>query len=78
MVERGEDFGFPPEASQALGIGCERIRKHFKRDGPLQVRVSGAIYLAHATHSDLGDDFVRAEERARSQGHSGAILRDDS
>ena len=40
----------------------------------LQVRVGGAIHLAHAAHADLGGDFVRAEARAWCQGQSGCGL----
>jgi hypothetical protein len=65
MIQRGKDFGFALEPSQALCTGRERIRKHFNGHGPLQVRVGSPIDFTHAARTNLGSDFIGAEPRAR-------------
>jgi len=45
MVERGQDLGFPLEASEPIRIGREEIRENLQRDIPLQARIPRAIDL---------------------------------
>ena len=68
MVERGEDFRFALEPGDPIGIRCQRRRQDLQGDLALQLRVRRAVYLDHAAHADLGDDFIRAEASTRSQG----------
>ena len=69
MAQRGKHFGFALEASHPLGVSGHGVGKHLDGDLPLQVRVSSAIHLTHAAHSDLGGDFIRAEAGASSERH---------
>jgi hypothetical protein len=76
MIQRGEDFGFAPEPAEALDIRRELIRKHFDGDSPLQIRIAGAVDLAHPAFAELSGDFVWAEASARGERHRSArILR---
>ena len=70
MVERGEDCRFALEPGEPIGVRCQRRRQDLQGDLTLQLRVRRAVYLAHAPHADLGDDFIRAEASTRSQGQS--------
>ena len=69
MIQRREDFGFALEPHQPLGVCRNGLRQDLDRDLPFQVRVSSAIHLTHAAHSDLGGDFIRAEAGASSERH---------
>src|SRR5579863_3983429 len=71
MIERGQHFGFALEAREPLGVSRQRRREHLDGDAPLQVGVGGSVHLAHATHADLGDQFIRAEACAGNQGQTG-------
>ena len=53
MVQRGEDFGFALEPREALGIRREALRQDLDRDLAFQLRVGGAIHLAHAAGAEL-------------------------
>ena len=55
------------EAGQAIGIGGEGVRQDFERDIAIQLRVAGAVDLAHATGADLGGDVVGTEGGAGFQ-----------
>ena len=58
---------------------AQRIRQNLDGDLPIKVGVGGAIYLTHAAHADLSDDFVRAKPGARGKCHyAPGILRDYS
>ena len=80
-VEAGEDLRFPLEPGEAIRISGEGVRQDLQRDVAAQLRVGGAIDLAHAAFADEGGDVVVAEAGADGQGHvvvwlrSGPILR---
>ena len=68
MIERGQNFCLTLEARQPLDICRHRRGQHLDSHSPLQVGVGGLVHLPHATHADLGGDFVRTEAGAGSQG----------
>ena len=68
MIEFGEDFGFALEPREAFRVPRHRRGQDFDRDAAFQIRVGGLVHLAHATHADLGDDFIGAEASTWSQG----------
>jgi len=68
MIQRGEDFGFTLKSREAIGISGHRCRQYFDRDLAFQVRVGGAIHLAHAAGANLRGDVVDAEASAGSEG----------
>ena len=76
MIEGGECFRFALEPREPFGVARERLRQNLQRNVTIQLRVAGAIHLAHAASADFGGDFVWAAARAGSQGHREAILRD--
>ena len=51
------------------GVGQERRRQDLQSDVPIELGVSGAVDLAHATGADGGDDLVRTEPGSGSQRH---------
>ena len=44
------------------------------RNVAIQLRVVGAVDLAHPAFAQLGDDFVRAEARANRQRHASEMF----
>jgi hypothetical protein len=64
MIQRREDFRFPPEPHETLGIERERIRENLDGNGAFQVRVRRAIHLAHAARANRRLDFVRTKSSA--------------
>ncbi len=61
MVQRGKDFGLTLEPGQALGVIREQVGQDFEGHIPAELRVPGAIHLAHAALADLGGDLIGAE-----------------
>ena len=59
------DFGFALEAREAVRIKRHGRGQHLDGDLALEIRVGGAIHLAHAARAKGGKDHVRAEVRAR-------------
>ena len=51
-------------ASRAKACGQD-----FERHLAVQVRVAGAIHLAHAARAERGDNFIRPESGSGLQGH---------
>ena len=68
MVQRRERLRFAREPREPIGIVRERVGQDLERDVAIQLRVAGAIHLAHAAFADLGGDFVDAEAGAGSEG----------
>src|SRR4030095_13587464 len=66
MVQRGERAGLALEAGQTFAIVCERLPQDFNGDVALELRVPGAVHLAHAAHANLSGHFIRAETGAWS------------
>ena len=69
MVQGREDFRFTSKSGEPLGISGERGRQHLDGNLALEVRVSGAIHLAHAAGAEQGDDLVGAEASAGGECH---------
>jgi hypothetical protein len=68
MIQRGERLGFLSEPRQPIRIAGEGVGQNLQRYVTIQLRVVGAIHLAHAPFADLGRDFIDAEARAGSEG----------
>ena len=73
VVEGGEHFSFALESRQAISVARDRGGQHLDRHRALQVRVGGAIHLAHAPFADLGGDFIGAEPGAGGERHARAV-----
>jgi hypothetical protein len=69
MIERGQRLRFALEAGEAIAIIREGVRQDLQRDVTMQLRVTGAIDLAHPTRTDRREDFVDAKSGADGQGH---------
>jgi hypothetical protein len=69
MIERGEYTRFAAEAGNAIRIGHEGVAQNFERHFALELRVLGAIDLAHASCAERPDDFIRPESRSRRYSH---------
>src|SRR5204863_7742647 len=69
VAERGERLRFALEPREAIGIGGDGIGQDLDRHVAIELRVARAIDLAHAAGAEWGDDFVRADARAGSEGH---------
>ena len=69
VVQRSEDLGLTLKPRHAFGIVSEVARENLDRNGAAQLRVAGAIHLAHPTGPKLELYLVHAETRARSKGH---------
>src|SRR5262249_44588209 len=67
MIQRSEDARFAFEAREALGICGEGIGKDLDRDVAMEVRVTGAIDLAHAAGSERRNDLERSDARPIGQ-----------
>ena len=76
MIEGGEDFRFALEPREPFGVARERLRQNLQRNVAIQLRVAGAIHLAHAASTDFRGDFVWTAAHAGGQGHREAILCD--
>jgi hypothetical protein len=72
--ERRHGAGFDLEALTAGRIGSDLRRENLQGDIAAQPGIARPIDLAHAPGAERGDNFVRAEARARGQGHVGRIL----
>jgi hypothetical protein len=70
VVQRGGCAGFLLESTEAIDVGRECCGEHFDRDITSESRIAGTVDLAHAASAEGGDDFVRAETGAGSEGHS--------
>ena len=73
MIQRSKNLGFPPETRQPLGVVGEGGGKDLQGDIATELHVSAAIHLAHPTAAEQGQDFVRAEPGAGSQGHGWSV-----
>ena len=70
MIERAEYFGFPLKALEPFRIGGDVRRKQFQRNLSLQLRIAGAVHLAHATRAKRGDDVIGAETSPQREWHA--------
>ena len=70
MVERRQHLRLPAEAGEALRLQRECRSNHFQRDVAIELGIARAIHLAHAAGAERGENLIRAEARAGSEGHS--------
>jgi hypothetical protein len=61
MIERGEQLRLALEAREPLGVPREEIREDLEGDIALQLRVAGAIDLAHPARPDGASDLEGPE-----------------
>ncbi|MEO6400549.1 MAG: hypothetical protein ABIP62_00915 [Vicinamibacteria bacterium] len=64
VIERRQQPGFAFEASQALWVLSEGAGQDLDRDIPAELRIPGAIDLAHATRADGTNNLIRSEAGA--------------
>ena len=74
VADRGERLRFTREAGQPLGIGGEEVGQDLDRDVAIELRIAGAIHLAHSPGTDGGDDLVGAHLDARAHAHGCARI----
>jgi hypothetical protein len=65
VIERGEELRLPLEPCHAAGIAGESLGQNLQRDLAFQLRVPGAVDLAHAANTEEVAHLVRADARAR-------------
>jgi hypothetical protein len=61
MVQGGRRLRLALEMIEPSMVCRDFVRKHFDRQLPQELRVTGAVDLAHAAGADPGNDFVRTE-----------------
>ena len=69
MIERRKNFGFALEANHAVQVTGERFRQNLDSHIASQLRIPGAIDLAHPARTNSGDDFIGAETAAGDRCH---------
>ncbi len=67
MVQRREHLRFTTKSREAIGIVGDGGQQHLDRDVAIQLRVVGAIDLAHAADTKQADDFIWTESRAGNE-----------
>ena len=75
MVQRGQHLRLALETGEAIGIEREGVRHDLQRDLAIQLRVARAIHLAHAAGAEGGEDFIRADSGAGTEGQTLSIIR---
>jgi hypothetical protein len=58
VIEGGQQLGLAVESRQTFLVHGETLGKDLQGDVPIQLGVTGAIHLAHATGPDLLGDLV--------------------
>ncbi len=76
MVEGGEELRLAPEASQPLGVLPDLGGQDLDRHLAAQLRVGGPVHLAHTPGAQWGEDSIRTEGLARSQGQENSFRRE--
>jgi hypothetical protein len=69
MIERCQDLRFELKPGEPLRVCGDAGRQSLDRDFPVQLRVAGAINLAHAPTANQREDFEGAEALAGPQRH---------
>ena len=70
MVERRQGLRFAVKAGEPFRILRERVGQDLDGDLPTEIGVGRALHFAHASHADLGGDFVRTDAGACSECHA--------
>ena len=71
VVQPGQRFRFLPKPSPCCLVAKGAGRQHLEGDVAVEVRVAGAVDLAHAARAKLGGDLIVAQ---CSSDHSGALM----
>ncbi len=74
VIERRQHAGFALKAGQTFGIAGDGRGENLDGDVALELRVEGAVHLAHAALADHRKDFVVAELVAGGQGHGASTM----
>ena len=69
LAQGRRHLGVALEPGQPIRVFDEGWRKNLEDHIPVELGVTGPIYLAHATFADLGGDRVGAEAGAGFEGH---------
>lgn len=69
MIQRGEELRFALEAREAIGITGKRFRQDLQGDIALQLRIAGAVHLAHAAGAERAGNLEWAESGAARERH---------
>jgi hypothetical protein len=76
MIQRCGQLRLALEPRELFGIGCKEIRQHLDRHVPIELRVAGAIHLAHAAGTEDGLDLIWTEAIAGCETHeAGRMIR---
>ena len=70
MVQRREGLGFTCEPCEPFSVAREELRQDLDRDVAIELRVARPIYLAHAARAEGGENLVKAEASAETEGQS--------
>jgi hypothetical protein len=70
MVQRREDLCFTPEPGEAFGIVREQVGQDLEGHVSPELRIAGAIHLAHASGAQRRVNLVGAQARTGGQGHA--------
>ena len=65
MIQRRQRLRFALEPREPVRIGGKELRQDLDRHVAIELRIAGAIHLAHSARADGLRDFVRAESRSR-------------
>src|SRR3990172_13257628 len=68
VVEGGECFRFTPKGLEGVGARGHLSRRHLERHVAAELRVGGAVDLAHPAGADRGGDAVVGEAAADHEG----------
>ena len=69
MVQGGENFRFPLEASEPLGIAGKGLGECLDSDIAFKARVASLVDLTHAAGTDSRQNLVRADTSAGEETH---------
>ena len=61
VVERGEDLRLALEAGEALGVVGEGLGQQLEGDLAAELRVGGAVHLAHPARAERREDLVASQ-----------------
>ena len=71
--QRRHRLGLAVKPRDPFGVSSVRIRQALDRDLAIELRVTGAINLAHAARPEQADDLVRAEPTTDGQSQDSVL-----
>src|SRR5262249_4148967 len=69
MIERGQNFGFALESTDAIANSRELVRQDLDRYTSIELRITCAVHLTHSAFAKQSGNFVGAELCADGQSH---------